>query len=53
MYGLQQAGISAQELLEQHLEHHRYSQSNIVPGYWKLKDKLIDFTLITSNFGVK
>jgi hypothetical protein len=34
MYGLQQAGILAQELLEKQLNEHGYSQSKAVPGLW-------------------
>ncbi len=35
MYGLPQAGILAQQLLEQRLNDHRYQQSQITPGLWK------------------
>jgi hypothetical protein len=34
MYGLLQAGILAQELLEQRMARHGYNQSKIVPGLW-------------------
>ena len=34
MYGLPQAGILAQQLLEQRLNQHGYSQSKAVPGLW-------------------
>jgi hypothetical protein len=37
MYGLPQAGIIAQELLEERLPKAGYSQSKITPGYWKHK----------------
>ena len=37
MYGLPQAGILAQQLLEQRLNQHGYSQSKAVPGLWKHK----------------
>ncbi len=35
MYGLPQAGILAQQLLEQRLNEHGYQQSQITPGLWK------------------
>ncbi len=53
MYGLPQAGILAQELLEERLVKHGYMQSKIVPGYWKHKSLPIDFTLVVDDFGVK
>jgi hypothetical protein len=34
MYGLPQAGIIAQELLEERLLKVGYKQSKITPGYW-------------------
>jgi hypothetical protein len=37
MYGLPQAGINTQELLEECLLAAGYSQSKITPGYWKHK----------------
>jgi hypothetical protein len=36
MYGLPQAGIIAQELLEECLAKHGYKQSKIILGFWKL-----------------
>ena len=53
MYGLPQAGILAQELLEERLAKHGFSQSKVVPGYWKHKTLPIDFTLVVDDFGVK
>ncbi len=53
MYGLPQAGIIAQELLEQHLLKAGYTQSKITPGYWKHEWMPISFTLIVDDFGVK
>ena len=35
MYCLPQVGILAQELLEQRLNKHGYSQSPITPGLWR------------------
>ena len=37
MYGLPQAGLLAQQLLEKRLETHGYKQSKIMPGFWKDK----------------
>jgi len=34
-YGLRQAGIIAQELLEEQLQKAGYTQSKLTPGYWK------------------
>ena len=35
MYGLPQAGIIAQELLQERLLKAGYRQSKVTPGYWK------------------
>ncbi len=35
MYGLPQAGIMAQQLLEKRLQQHGYRQSETTPGLWK------------------
>ena len=53
MYGLPQAGIIAQELLEERLKAAGYSQSKITPGYWKHEWRPISFTLVVDDFGVK
>ena len=53
MYGLPQAGILAQELLEKRLLTAEYVQSTITPGYWKHNWRPISFTLVVDNFGVK
>ena len=53
MYGLPQAGILAQQLLEQHLNMHGYSQSKAVPGLWTHTTRPISFTLVVDDFGVK
>lgn len=53
MYGLPQAGILAQQLLEQQLNEHRYSQSKAVLGLWTHKTRPISFTLVIDDFGVK
>jgi hypothetical protein len=53
MYGLPQAGILAQELLEQRLNKHGYRQSPITPGLWRHDYQPISFTLCVDNFGIK
>ncbi len=53
MYGLPQAGLLANELLEKHLNKHGYRQSKLVPGLWKHDTRPIQFTLVVDNFGVK
>jgi hypothetical protein len=53
MYGLPQAGLLAQELLEQRLNKHSYHQSNQTPGLWTHKWGPIQFSLVVDNFGIK
>jgi hypothetical protein len=53
MNGLPQAGIIAQELLEEQLLKAGYCQSKVTPGYWKHDWQPISFTLVVVNFGIK
>jgi hypothetical protein len=53
MYGLPQAGILTQELLEQGLNKHGYRQSPSTPGLWGHNYRPISFTLCVDNFGIK
>ena len=53
MYGLPQAGLLANELLEKRLNKQGYYQSKLVPGLWKHKTRDIQFTLVVDDFGVK
>jgi len=53
MYGLPQAGLLANNLLEQRLNKHGYFQSKLVPRLWKHTTRAISFTLVLDNFGVK
>jgi hypothetical protein len=53
MYGLPQAGLLANKLLEKRLNKHGYRQSKLVPGLWKHDTRLIQFTLVVDDFGVK
>jgi hypothetical protein len=52
MFGLPQAGILAQELLEQCLNKHGYRQSPITPGLWRHDYRPISFTLCVGDFGI-
>ena len=53
MYGLPQAGLLSNEMLEQRLAPHGYYQSQLVPGLWKHHTRPIQFTLVVDDFGVK
>ena len=53
MYGLPQAGILAQDLLEERLNDHGYRQVPKVPGLWKHDWPPVQFTLVVDDFGVK
>ena len=53
MYGLPQAGIIAQELLEKRLNKHGYFQFKTTPGLWTHKWRPICFTLVVDGFGIK
>ena len=53
MYGLPQAGLLANELLEKRLNKNGYKQSKLVPGLWKHDWWPIQFTLVVDDFGVK
>jgi hypothetical protein len=53
MYGLPQAGIIAQELLQERLLKAGYHQSKVTPGYWKQDWRPINFTLVVDDFRVK
>lgn len=53
MYGLPQAGLLAQELLEERLEKKDYYQSKLTPGLWSHQTRSIQFTLVVDDFGVK
>ena len=53
MYGLPQAGILANQLLEKRLNKHGYIQSPQIPGLWTHVSRPVSFTLVVDNFGVK
>jgi hypothetical protein len=52
MYGLHQAGIIAQELLQERLAKVGYHQSKIIPGLWMHKTRKICVTLVVDNFAI-
>ena len=53
MYGLPQAGLIANKLLEKRLNKHGYWQSKLMPGLWNHNTRPIQFTLVVNDFGVK
>jgi hypothetical protein len=53
MYGLPQAGLLANKLLENHLNKHGYYQHRHTPGLWAHTTRPIQFTLVVDDFGVK
>ena len=53
MHGLPQAGLLAQELLQERLAHHGYHQSETLPVFWKHESRPIVFTLLVDDFGVR
>ncbi len=53
MNGLPQAGIIAQQLLEERLAKLGYHQSKIVPRLWTHETRDISFTLVVDDFAIK
>ena len=53
MYGLPQAGIIAQQLLEERLKKHGYRQSQTTPGLWIHGTGPISLSLVIGDFRVK
>ena len=53
MYGLPQAVLLAQELLEKRLQKHGYTQSKVTPGFWTHAWRPISFTLVVDDFSAK
>ena len=53
MYGLPQAGVLANKLLEERLYEFGYRQSDTTPGFWKHIWRPISFALVVDDFGVK
>jgi hypothetical protein len=53
MYGLKQAGILANQPLQQRLPPYGYYPARQTPGLWLHKIKSISFTLVVDDFAVK
>jgi hypothetical protein len=53
MYGLPQAGILANQLLTKRLAPHGYYQCRHTPGLWHHKWRLVLFSLVVDDFGIK
>jgi hypothetical protein len=53
MYGLKQAGLLANQLLQKILAPFRYYPARHTPGIWLHKKIPIAFSLIVDNFTVK
>jgi hypothetical protein len=53
MYGLKQAGLLANQLLQQKLEPYGYYPTRHTPGLWIHKTKPIAFTLFVDDFAIK
>ena len=53
MYGLPQAGLLAQQLLEKRLNAHGYNQDPTIPGFWTHTHRPIQFILTVDDFGIK
>ncbi len=53
VWGLPQAGILANKLLQKRLAPHAYYECKQMTGLWKHATRPILFTLVVNNFGVK
>jgi hypothetical protein len=53
MYGLKQAGLLANQLLQTRLAPFGYCPARHTPGLWLHKTRPISFTLIEDDFAVK
>jgi hypothetical protein len=53
MWGLKQAGLLANQLLQTHLAPFRYYPARHTPRLWLHKTQQIYFTLVVDNFAVK
>jgi hypothetical protein len=53
MYGLPQAGILANELLQRNLAEDGYRPTQHIHGLWKHDTRSISFSLVVDDFGVK
>ena len=53
VYGLPQAGILSQQLLEKRLNKKGFRQSRLTPGLWQYEWHPVTFILYIADFGVK
>ena len=53
MYGLPQAGLLSNKLLEERLNKRVCQQSKLVPGHWKHDWRPVQFALVVDDFRVK
>jgi hypothetical protein len=53
MYGLKQAGLLDNQLLQKRLTHFGYYPARHTPGLWLHKTRPIAFSLIVDDFAVK
>jgi hypothetical protein len=53
MYGLKQAGLLANQLLQTRLEPFGYYLAHHTPGLWLHKTRSISFSLVVEDFTVK
>lgn len=53
MYGLPQAGILANKLLQKRLKPHGYYELPHTPGLWKHISRPVQFSLVVDDFGIK
>jgi hypothetical protein len=53
MYGLKQAGLTANQVLQTHLAPFGYYTARHTPGLWLHKTRPISFTLVVEDFAIK
>ena len=53
MYGLQQAGILANDRLQTHLAKHGYTAAPNTPGLFTHTERPVTFSLVVDDFGIK
>jgi hypothetical protein len=53
MYGLKQAGLLANQLMQTRLAPFGYYTARHTPGFWLHKTRPISFTLVVDDFAVK
>ena len=53
MYGLSASGYIANQDLRKHLAKYDYYPTKRTPGLWKHQTRLISFTLVVDDFGIK